>query len=81
MQVELEDKVLRMPSHLCRIQWQRSDGFQWAEPKSWIMLSADIENLIAAQLLVHGAGRACERIYLYMGANFCKTQRRTSESD
>lgn len=50
MQVELENEVLRMPSHLCRIQWQRSDGFQWAEPKSWIMLSADIEILVSAQL-------------------------------
>lgn len=50
MQVEVEDEVLRMPSHLCRIQWQRSDGFQWAEPKSWIMLSADIEILVSAQL-------------------------------
>lgn len=32
--------MLRKPSYFCRIQWQRSDGFQWAEPKSWIVLVA-----------------------------------------
>lgn len=47
VQVELEDEV---PSYLCRIQWQRSDGFQWAEPKSWIVLGADIEILVASQI-------------------------------